>query len=167
MNRSGLDSARTVLTVGEVAARSGVPVSTIHFYERKGLIAGWRSGGNQRRYGRAILRRIAVIKVAQELGISLAEVRRRLDMLPPDRNAGKADWARMAGAWRDDLDRRIARLTRLRDNLDGCIGCGCLSIETCPLRNPGDQAGEEGAGARYLGGPELGDEEVDPGSGPR
>ncbi len=139
-----------VLTVGEVAARSGVAVSTVHFYEAKGLIEGWRSGGNQRRYGRSVLRRIAIIKVAQQLGIPLAEIRDRLAALPADRNAGKADWTRIAEGWRQDLDRRIAQLTRLRDNLDGCIGCGCLSIETCPLRNPGDKAGEEGPGARYL-----------------
>ena len=139
-----------VLTVGEVAARSGVAVSTVHFYEAKGLIEGWRSGGNQRRYGRAVLRRIAIIKVAQQLGVPLAEIRDRLAGLPAARNAGKADWTRIAEGWRQDLDRRIAQLTRLRDNLDGCIGCGCLSIETCPLRNPGDKAGEEGPGARYL-----------------
>ena len=146
MNRA----AAQVLTVGEVAARSGVAVSTVHFYEAKGLIQGWRSGGNQRRYGRTVLRRIAIIKVAQQLGVPLAEIGDRLAALPADRNAGKADWTRIAEGWRVDLDRRIAQLTRLRDNLDGCIGCGCLSIESCPLRNPADRAGETGPGARYL-----------------
>ena len=138
------------LSVGEVAARSGVAVSTVHFYESKGLIAGWRSGGNQRRYRRAVLRRIAIIKVAQQLGIPLAEIRDRLATLPPDGSAGKADWGRIAAAWRTDLDRRIDQLSRLRDKLNGCIGCGCLSMVTCPLRNPGDVAAEQGAGARYL-----------------
>ena len=143
-------AAGQVLTVGEVAARSGIAVSAVHFYERRGLIEGWRSGGNQRRYGRAVLRRIAIIKVAQQLGIPLSEIAERLAALPAGRNAGKADWTRIAEGWRSDLDRRIAQLTRLRDSLDGCIGCGCLSIESCPLRNPGDEAGQEGPGARYL-----------------
>ena len=138
------------LSVGEVAARSGVAVSTVHFYERKGLIAGWRSGGNQRRYRRAVLRRIAIIKVAQQLGIPLAEIRDRLSALPAEGSAGKADWSRIAAAWRSDLDSRIDQLTRLRDKLDGCIGCGCLSMETCPLRNPEDIAAQQGTGARYL-----------------
>jgi MerR family transcriptional regulator, redox-sensitive transcriptional activator SoxR len=138
------------LTVGELAGRSGVAVSAVHFYERKGLIAGWRSRGNQRRYERATLRRIAIIKVAQQLGISLAEIKARLATLPADRTPGKADWARIAAEWREALDARIAQLGRLRDNLDGCIGCGCLSVETCPLRNPDDEAGHRGPGARYL-----------------
>jgi MerR family transcriptional regulator, redox-sensitive transcriptional activator SoxR len=138
------------LTVGEVAGRSGVAVSAVHFYERKGLIEGWRSRGNQRRYERATLRRIAIIKVAQQLGISLAEIKARLRALPADRTPGKSDWARIAADWRDALDARITQLARLRDNLDGCIGCGCLSVETCPLRNPGDEAGRRGPGARYL-----------------
>jgi MerR family redox-sensitive transcriptional activator SoxR len=140
----------TALTVGEVARRSGVAVSAVHFYERKGLIEGWRSGGNQRRYERATLRRLAIIKVAQQLGISLAEIKARLAALPADRTPGKADWGRIAADWREALDARIAQLVRLRDNLDGCIGCGCLSVESCPLRNPGDEAGRRGPGARYL-----------------
>ena len=139
-----------ILSVGEVARRSGVAVSTVHFYERKGLISGWRSGGNQRRYERATLRRIAIVKVAQQLGISLAEIRARFAELPGDRTPGKADWARIAAGWRADLDRRIAQLARLRDSLEGCIGCGCLSVESCPLRNPGDRLAEEGPGPHYL-----------------
>ncbi len=150
MNQRGMISAGTVLSVGEVAARSGVAVSAVHFYERKGLIAASRSSGNQRRYPRAVLRRIAIIKVAQQLGIPLAEIRDRLAALPADRNPGRADWARIADGWRADLERRIGQLVRLRDKLDGCIGCGCLSIETCPLRNPEDKAAAQGAGARYL-----------------
>ncbi len=139
-----------VLTVGELARRSGVAVSAIHFYERKGLIAGCRSGGNQRRYERSALRRIAIIKVAQQLGIPLAEIGRRLAALPVDRTPGQADWSRMAADWRADLDRRIDRMTSLRDRLDSCIGCGCLSVDNCPLRNPGDLLAKEGPGAHYL-----------------
>ncbi|MGZ8283130.1 MAG: redox-sensitive transcriptional activator SoxR [Allosphingosinicella sp.] len=139
-----------LLSVGEVARRSGVAVSTLHFYERRGLIAGWRSRGNQRRYERATLRRVAIIKVAQQLGISLAEIGVRLAALPNDRTPNKADWARLAAGWRADLDRRIVQLERLRDRLDGCIGCGCLSVESCPLRNPGDVVAGEGAGPRFL-----------------
>jgi MerR family transcriptional regulator, redox-sensitive transcriptional activator SoxR len=153
VNRKRISAPVKVLTVGELARRSGVAVSAIHFYERKGLIAGWRSGGNQRRYERSALRRIAIIKVAQQLGIPLAEVGRRLAGLPADRTPGKEDWSRMAAGWKADLDRRIAQLTRLRDNLDGCIGCGCLSVEACPLRNPDDRLGEEGPGPRYLEAP--------------
>ena len=141
-----------VLSVGEVARRSGVAVSAIHFYERKGLISPWRSGGNQRRYERATLRRIAIIKVAQAIGISLAEIGRRLAMLPADRTPNKSDWARLAEDWREDLDTRIALLTRLRERLDGCIGCGCLSIDTCPLRNPDDALAAAGPGPHYLTG---------------
>ena len=138
------------LTVGELARRSGVAVSAIHFYERKGLLAGWRTAGNQRRYERAALRRLAIVKVAQQLGIPLAEIRDRLAALPADRTPTQADWARLAATWRDELDARIDQLTRLRDKLDGCIGCGCLSVEACPLRNPGDEAAARGAGAVYL-----------------
>ena len=150
MISSGVDAAKRALSAGELARRSGVAVSAVHFYERKGLIWGWRSGGNQRRYERAMLRRIAIIKVAQQLGIPLADIGARLARLPAERTPGKADWTQLAAEWRADLDGRIARLVRLRDDMDGCIGCGCLSIETCPLRNPGDMVGREGGGARYL-----------------
>ena len=139
-----------VLSVGEVARRSGVAVSTVHFYERRGLISAWRSSGNQRRYERAALRRIAIVKVAQQLGIPLAEIKARLASLPSDRTPGKQDWAKLAAGWRAELDRRIARLERLRDNLDGCIGCGCLSVDDCPLRNPQDALAEEGPGPHFL-----------------
>jgi MerR family redox-sensitive transcriptional activator SoxR len=143
-------AATKVLTVGELAERSGVAVSAIHFYERKGLISAWRTRGNQRRYERAALRRLAVIKVAQLLGIPLAEIRARLAALPADRTPNKADWSRLAADWRAELDQRIAQLTRLRDRLDGCIGCGCLSVEDCPLRNPGDALAARGPGAHHL-----------------
>jgi MerR family redox-sensitive transcriptional activator SoxR len=135
-----------ILTVGELARRSGVSVSALHFWEREGLIESWRNAGNQRRYERATLRRVAIIKVAQSVGIPLAEIRARLDALPK----GKQGWARLAGQWRADLDRRIALLTRLRDRLDGCIGCGCLSVDDCPLRNPGDRVAANGPGPRHL-----------------
>lgn len=150
MISAGSSNAGKALSAGELARRSGVTVSAIHFYERKGLIWGWRSAGNQRRYERAMLRRIAIVKVAQQLGIPLADVGARLARLPAERTPGKSDWTQIAAEWRADLDARIARLVRLRDNMDGCIGCGCLSIEACPLRNPGDSAGRDGSGARYL-----------------
>ena len=138
------------LSVGEVAYRSGVPVSTLHFYEAKGLIRSWRSDGNQRRYGRDVLRRVAIIKVAQRTGLSLSAIREALTTLPHDRVPGASDWRRLSESWRDELDARIARLTRLRDGLDGCIGCGCLSLKACPLRNPDDQLAQEGPGAAFL-----------------
>jgi len=144
MNRVG--PLPKVLSVGELAKRSGVSVSALHFWEREGLIHGWRSAGNQRRYERATLRRVAIIKVAQAVGIPLAEVKARLEVAP----MGKKGWATLAEGWRADLDRRIGMLTRLRDRLDGCIGCGCLSVDDCPLRNPEDRVAQEGAGARYL-----------------
>jgi MerR family redox-sensitive transcriptional activator SoxR len=138
------------LSVGEVAARSGVAVSTLHFYEAQGLIQSWRNSGNQRRYAREVLRRVAVIKVAQRTGISLAEIREALATLPDGRTPSAADWKRLSTRWRGDLDDRIQRLTRLRDQLDGCIGCGCLSLGVCPLRNPLDKLAAEGPGPRLL-----------------
>jgi MerR family redox-sensitive transcriptional activator SoxR len=138
------------LSVGEVAERAGVAVSTLHFYEAKGLIRSRRNAGNQRRYTRDVLRRVAVIKVAQRAGIPLARIRAALATLPDERTPNAADWARLSAAWREELDSRIARLTRLRDQLDDCIGCGCLSIERCPLRNPFDRLAEEGPGPRLL-----------------
>lgn len=150
MSRTYPSKARRSLTVGEVAARAGVAVSALHFYERKGLIASARTDGNQRRYGRDVLRRVAVIKVAQRAGVPLAEVRGALDALPEGRTPTTADWTALSETWRAALDARIARLTRLRDQLDGCIGCGCLSIAACPLRNPCDELGEQGPGARLI-----------------
>lgn len=138
------------LSVGEVAERSGVAVSTLHFYEAKGLIHSRRSAGNQRRYPRGVLRRVAVIKVAQRTGIPLAAIRDALSTLPEGGAPNAADWARLSAQWRAELDDRIARLTRLRDHLADCIGCGCLSIESCPLRNPGDELAGQGPGPRLL-----------------
>ena len=138
------------LTVGEVARRSGVAVSALHFYESKGLIRSVRSTGGQRRYGRDVLRRVAVIKVAQRIGIPLAAISAALASLPEERTPTKADWSRLSRLWRAELDDRIAQLTRLRDQLDDCIGCGCLSIDACKLRNPLDQLSEQGSGAQRL-----------------
>ncbi len=138
------------LSVGDVAERSGVAVSTIHFYESKGLIGSWRSQGNQRRYPRAVLRWIAVIKVAQRAGIPLSTIRETLKTLPKGVAPTAEDWAALSAGWRSDLDQRIQRLTRLRDQLSDCIGCGCLSIKTCPLRNPGDELSAQGPGPRLL-----------------
>ena len=138
------------MTVGEVALRAGVAVSTLHFYEAEGLIFSWRNSGNQRRYAREVLRRVAVIKVAQRTGIPLKEIRDALTMLPNKRAPTSDDWKKLSARWRAELNDRIERLTRLRDQLDGCIGCGCLSVDSCPLRNPGDRLGQEGPGARLL-----------------
>lgn len=138
------------LTVGEVAERSGVAVSTLHFYETKGLIRSNRSRGNQRRYPRGVLRRVAVIKVAQRTGIPLSEIQAALSVLPDDRPLTVEDWGRLSKTWRQQLDERIAKLTSLRDQLSGCIGCGCLSMRECPLRNPHDVLAAEGAGPRLI-----------------
>ncbi len=143
-------SIETELTVGQVAARAGVAVSTLHFYESKGLIHSWRNTGNQRRYARDVLRRVAVIKVAQRTGIPLAEIQSALSSLPEGRTPTAADWKKLSSRWHAALDARIESLVRLRDQLDGCIGCGCLSLKACPLRNPWDALGEEGPGARLL-----------------
>ncbi len=144
-----LDGDRS-LSVGEVAQRSGVPVSTVHFYESRGLIASARSEGNQRRFRGAVLRRIAIIKVAQRTGIPLDEIKDMLGDYPPDAKLSALQWQDMSSRWRASLNRRIDTLTRLRDNLDNCIGCGCLSLADCPLRNPDDSLGREGAGPRLL-----------------
>lgn len=138
------------LSVGDVAARSGVAVSAVHFYESEGLIRGWRTGANHRRYSRDVLRRIAIIKVAQRAGIPLKEIGEALAALPDGRTPNKTDWSRMSARWKADLDDRIQRLERLRDHLSDCIGCGCLSIEDCPLRNPDDTLGRQGPGPRLL-----------------
>ncbi len=144
------DEIKRPLTVGEVARRSGVAVSALHFYETKGLIHSVRSAGQQRRYGRDVLRRVAVIKVAQRIGISLASISEAFASLPEGRSPTAADWARMSSLWRKELDERITQLTRLRDQLDGCIGCGCLSIDACRLRNPLDELSEQGSGPQLL-----------------
>jgi MerR family redox-sensitive transcriptional activator SoxR len=138
------------LSVGEVAARSGVAVSALHFYERRGLIRSYRTGGNQRRYERDVLRRLAVIRLANELGVPLKEIAAAMAELPLGRTPNKDDWAALSARWKADLDRRIVLLSRLRDELGGCIGCGCLSTEHCPLFNPEDRFARDGAGPRRL-----------------
>lgn len=138
------------LTVGQVATRSGVAVSALHFYESRGLIRSQRTAGNQRRYGKDMLRRVAIIKVAQELGVSLADIGVALGTLPDGRTPTVKDWEKLSRKWATDLDHRIARLQKLRDGLTDCIGCGCLSIGRCKLRNPKDVLAEEGPGPRRL-----------------
>ncbi len=138
------------LTVGQVAERSGVSISALHFYEAEGLIHSRRTAGNQRRYPREALRRVAFIRASQSVGISLRRIRDALDRLPDGRTPSRRDWERLSAAWRDDLDDRILRLQHLRDRLTGCIGCGCLSLGLCKLINPGDVLGEEGPGPRNL-----------------
>lgn len=145
-----MPSSDAPLTVGELAARSGVAVSALHYYEQRGLIAAARSAGNQRRYPRAALRRVAFIRAAQQLGIPLAEVAQALAALPEQRTPTKADWARLSAGWRQRLDARIAALQALRDRLDGCIGCGCLSLRACALYNPQDECAARGSGAQRL-----------------
>lgn len=137
------------LSVGEVARRSGVAVSALHFYEKQGLIASARTAGNQRRYARAVLRRVAVIKVAQRMGVPLAEIAQALSHLPGNRVPGKKDWGKLSSHWKAQLDERIATLTQLRDQLDSCIGCGCLSLKGCPLRNDHDCLAAQGAGPHF------------------
>ncbi|MGQ4730239.1 redox-sensitive transcriptional activator SoxR [Streptomyces sp. Ju416(a)] len=140
----------TELTVGQLSARSGVAVTALHFYESKGLITSRRTPGNQRRYTRDTLRRISVIRVAQRMGIPLSTVSEALAALPEGRTPNRADWARLSQRWRAELDERIEQLRALRDGLEDCIGCGCLSVSDCPLTNPYDELGEEGPGPRRL-----------------
>lgn len=137
-----------LLAIGEVAHRSGVSVATVRFYEEKGLVESVRTSGNQRRFERHVLRRIAVVRAGQRFGLSLAEVARALEALPHDRPPTKHDWERMSRQWHDLLSARIEALERVRDGLSGCIGCGCLSLRSCPVYNPDDELADEGPGAR-------------------
>lgn len=138
------------LTVGQVADRSGIAVSALHYYERQGLIVSTRTSANQRRYDRGTLRRLAFIRASQGVGISLAQIRAALDGLPHGRSPNTEDWAQLSRTWRADLDARIAQLQALRDSLTQCIGCGCLSLRTCHLNNPRDVLGRQGPGPRRL-----------------
>jgi MerR family redox-sensitive transcriptional activator SoxR len=138
------------LTIGELAARSGVAPSALRYYERMGLIHASRTGGNQRRYERADLRRVAFIRIAQQVGVSLDEIREALASLPENRTPTKADWSRLSARWRGRLDEKITLLERLRDQLNGCIGCGCLSLQRCNLINRGDWQATTGQGPRVL-----------------
>lgn len=139
-----------MLTIGQVAERSGVAPSAIRFYEERGLIASERTSGNQRRYAQPTLRRIGFVRAAQRVGLTLEEIKDALDTLPSNRTPTKADWSRLSRGWRGRLDEQIRRIELLRDRLDGCIGCGCLSLRTCSLSNPGDLAADLGPGPRYL-----------------
>jgi MerR family redox-sensitive transcriptional activator SoxR len=138
------------LTIGEVAARSGVASSALRFYEAEGLISSRRTVGNQRRYERATIRRIAFIQAGRVAGIPLEAIGAALATLPSERPPNRRDWERLSRGWREDLDRRIATLQALRNRLTTCIGCGCLSIDACELLNPDDEAGAKGPGAHYL-----------------
>lgn len=138
------------LTVSEVAQRSGYADSALRYYERKGLISAERTAGNQRRYNRDVLRRLAFIAAARHVGLSLDEIREALDTLPQGRTPTRRDWTRISRRWQDRLDAEIDALRALRDGLDSCIGCGCLSLEACPMRNPWDQLSEQGPGPRLL-----------------
>ena len=140
----------TQLTIGHLAERAGLTTSAIRFYESRGLIHSVRTSGNQRRYEQATLRRLAFIRTAQRIGLSLDEVGEALSTLPENRTPNKADWARLSRAWRPRLDEQIERIERLRDKLDGCIGCGCLSLKTCALNNPDDVVAPRGPGAVFL-----------------
>lgn len=140
----------TNLAVGTVANRCGVNVSTLHFYEEKGLIQSWRNPGNQRRYKRDVIRRISIIKAAQKMGISLEEIKSAFDRLPENRTPTKTDWAKLSRAWQKQLNARIAYMERLRDSLNGCIGCGCMSLKNCPIHNPDDEMSLKGNGPVIL-----------------
>jgi MerR family redox-sensitive transcriptional activator SoxR len=138
------------LSIGEVAARSGLAPSALRYYEQEGLITASRTAGGARRYPRSVLRRLAVVRAARNVGLSLPEIRTALATLPEDRPPTTGDWARLSSDWRDRLDEQIAALEQLRNGLTSCIGCGCLSLDRCALSNPGDVAGTDGAGARWL-----------------
>ncbi|MBB5873005.1 MerR family redox-sensitive transcriptional activator SoxR [Allocatelliglobosispora scoriae] len=144
------------LTIGELAARSGLAPSALRYYEEQGLIAAERTSGGQRRYARNVLRRIAFVRAAQRVGLTLEEARVALDRLPSERAPHAGEWARVATTWQHRIDEQIAELLTLRENLSGCIGCGCLSLRTCRIYNPDDAARAGGPGARYL----LGDDHV-------
>lgn len=138
------------LSIGMLARRTGLAVSAIRYYEAQGLIRPWRNAGGQRRFERADLRRLSFVMIAQQFGFTLPQIKAELDRLPNGRTPTKADWTRISQTFRDRLDEKIATLIRLRDNLDSCIGCGCLSLDVCRLYNPEDAAGEEGQGPRYV-----------------
>ncbi|MGI9221246.1 MAG: redox-sensitive transcriptional activator SoxR [Woeseiaceae bacterium] len=138
------------LTVGRVAQRCGVKISTLHFYEKRGLIFSLRNAGNQRRYKPDVLRRVSVIKAAQKMGISLAAIKQAFANLPDRRTPTAKDWEKLSSAWQDELNGRIAYLERLRDSLTGCIGCGCLSMKNCPIYNQDDKLAAEGSGPIIL-----------------
>lgn len=142
--------AESALTVGQVAKRCGVKVSTLHFYEAQGLIHSTRNAGNQRRYRKDVLRRVSVIKAAQKMGVTLEAIGKALRTLPENRTPTQKDWQKLASNWQDELNARIAYLEKLRDYMTGCIGCGCLSMKNCPIYNANDQLAAEGSGPVIL-----------------
>ena len=142
--------AKELLTIGQMAKRSGLATSTLRFYEQQGLIESQRNSGNQRRYQRSQLRRISVVRIAQSVGLSLAEIKQAFELLPDQRTPTRKDWERLSSTWRDTLDQRINELVSLRDQLTSCIGCGCLSLRNCSLYNSDDYMAERGAGAQLL-----------------
>jgi MerR family redox-sensitive transcriptional activator SoxR len=148
-DRGWLYGVNDLLTIGEVARRSGVASSALRFYEERGLIASERAGSGHRRFPRPVLRRIAFIVFAQRIGLTLEEIGAELAKLPPDRAPTRADWARLSSGWTERIDQRIAELQRLKAGLTECIGCGCLSLDRCRLANPGDRAATLGPGPRY------------------
>ncbi|WP_420492126.1 redox-sensitive transcriptional activator SoxR [Pseudoalteromonas rubra] len=152
MNTPERDEPR--LSVGQVAKRADVAVSALHFYENKGLIRSWRNNGNQRRYKKDVLRRIAIIKAGQKMGITLAEIKQTLMSLPHSDTPSKDDWTKMSSIWRTQLDEKIAYMQRVRSMIDGCIGCGCLSMSRCPMYNPDDMVAQAGNGAVLIDNPE-------------
>ena len=145
------------LTIGDLAARTGLAVSAIRFYETHGIVAPLRNSGGHRRYDRADIRRLSFVMIARQLGFPLARIASHLTALPPDRALTQADWTHIATGFRAEINARITALTKLRDTLDGCIGCGCLSLKRCALYNPTDKAGARGPGPRYLIGDSSGD----------
>lgn len=149
-SRMRLRSLPHVLSVGDVARRSGMAPSAVRYYEGEGLIQATRTEGNQRRFARDVLRRLAFIRAARNIGLTLDEIREELGRLPGGRTPTRADWTRLSRGWRGRLDEQIEALVALRDGLDSCIGCGCLSLDRCAMSNPGDVAGGAGSGARYL-----------------
>jgi len=141
---------RSQITIGQLAGRTGLSVSAIRFYEEKGLVHPGRNAGGQRRFERSDIRRLSFVLIAQQLGFSIAEIREQLELLPEGRTPTHTDWQRISESMRDELDARIRGLTRLRDKLEGCIGCGCLSLERCAIYNPEDRAALKGVGPRFL-----------------
>ena len=138
------------LSIGQLANRTGLAVSAIRYYESQGLVSAFRNAGGHRRFARSDIRRLSFVMIAQQFGFSIGQIRQQLDSIPNARNPGKDDWARISNEFRVELDKRINTLTLLRDKLDGCIGCGCLSLEKCALYNPQDRAAANGPGPRYL-----------------
>lgn len=141
---------RSLMSIGELASRAGVAPSALRYYESLGLLSSTRTAGDRRRYQRSALRRVAVVRAAQRVGLSLEEIRAAFDTVPATEAPTRVQWARMAARWRPMIDQRIADLEKVRDELDGCIGCGCLSLQRCRLYNPDDVRGDEGSGARLL-----------------